>query len=246
MSAGLVIVVGVWRIVAQTLLMRDSLGVASVASMAMTPTWGAGWAVHLVGGGIAAAGFARARGGARGGWATATAGAVMLAFAPALGGHALATPRVPAVAVLLDGAHVLGAAAWLGSLLALVVAGVPATRAAPSDRGRRVADLVMTFSPAALAAAALVLVTGVISAWLHVGSLDALWSTTYGRTLLIKFALLVCVAGAGAYNWRRIRPSLGDAGSATRIQRTAGVELALGAAVVIVTAVLIGLPPPRS
>ena len=98
------------------------------------------------------------------------------------------------------------------------------------------------FSPVALACAGVVAVTGVAAAWWHLGALSALWTSAYGRTLLLKLGLLTLVAAIGAYNWRRVRPTLGHEPGARRLQRSSAAELAVGALVVTVTAVLVATP----
>ncbi|MBW3655662.1 MAG: CopD family protein, partial [Gemmatimonadetes bacterium] len=71
------------------------------------------------------------------------------------------------------------------------------------------------------------------------------WGTGYGRALLLKVALLTAVAATGFYNWRRVLPRLGvDDEGTRRLQRSARVELAIAAAVLLVTAVLVALPTP--
>jgi putative copper export protein len=102
---------------------------------------------------------------------------------------------------------------------------------------------VNAYSPWALAFAATVVVTGAASAWLHLDAPAALWSTAYGRTLLVKLALLAPVLALGAYNWRRVRPALHDAAGVARLRRSAAAELAIGALVLAVTAVLVATPP---
>jgi len=97
---------------------------------------------------------------------------------------------------------------------------------------------------AAVLFAGIAALTGLFAAWLHIGFSSALWTSDYGRTLLIKLAILSIVLATGAYNWRRVRPSLGDDTGARRMQRSATAELAVGVLVVIVTAVLVATPPP--
>jgi copper transport protein len=106
------------------------------------------------------------------------------------------------------------------------------------------AGLVRAFSPTALAFAGVVVATGLLASWLHLGSFAALWQSVYGRILLLKLALLVVVFGAGAYNWLRVRPALGAPPAAARLRRSAAVELATAAAVLAVTAALVSTPPP--
>jgi putative copper export protein len=207
--------------------------------------WGWGWLLQLGAALAAAAAFALARRGTGAGWAAAALAALGLAFTPALAGHAAAAPRLTALAVLSDGLHVLGAGGWLGSLVVVLGAGVPAALAlGPGRRGAAVAALVDAFSPTALACAGLTAGTGLLAAWLHVGRLAALWGTGYGRTLLVKLAVLSLVAGTGAYNWRRVRPALGDDAGTARLRRSAAAELAVGALVLLATAVLVATPTP--
>jgi putative copper export protein/methionine-rich copper-binding protein CopC len=218
---------------------------ALMGAMLSRTVWGWGWLLQVAGVLAAWLGLRQVAAARATGWTTVALGAVLLACTPALSGHAASAPRWPALAVAADALHVLGAGGWLGSLLFVVAAGVPAAlQRGPSDRGRAVADLVNAFSPTALACASLVAVTGVVAAWAHLGRLDALWRTTYGKTLLVKLAVLAVVTLTGAYNWLRVRPSLGDDASVARQRRSATAELAVGAVVLAVTAVLVATPTP--
>jgi putative copper export protein len=95
--------------------------------------------------------------------------------------------------------------------------------------------------PAAIAGA--LTVTGLFAAWVHMGSIPALWESTYGQTLVVKLAVLSGVFGTGAYNWLRLKPALGDELGATRLRRSATVEIAIGILVLLVTAVLVATAP---
>ena len=178
-------------------------------------------------------------------WLLAGLGALALAFAPALSGHAAAAPRLGPLAILADTLHVLAAGGWIGGLLVLVAAGVPAAmRLEREDRGPAVAALVNAFSPTALAFAGALTLTGLFAAWLHMGSIPALWQSGYGQTLLVKLGVLSGVFATGAYNWLKVKPALGDELGATRLRRSARVEIAVGAVVLLVTAVLVATAPP--
>ena len=214
-------------------------------------TWGRAWLLQLAAAALALFGFARVRSAARAGtparagWSLAALAALAAALAQALSGHAASTPEMPALAVVADTLHVLAAAGWLGSLAVTLLAGIPAALAAEgSQRGRLAADIVHTFSPTALACAGVLALTGVIAARFHVGTLAALTGTAYGRTLLLKLALVLVVLAAGAYNWRKVRPSLGTEAAAARLVRSAALELTIALLVLVVTAVLVGLPTP--
>ena len=141
--------------------------------------------------------------------------------------------------------EVVGAGGWRGSVLVVVAVGIPvALTLDANDRGPAVAALINALSPLALGFAALVAASGVVSAWLHLEHVSALWQSDYGRVLLIKLGVLSLVVLTGAYNWLRVRPSLGDAQGATRIRRSAIVELLIGVVVLAVTAVLTATSTP--
>jgi putative copper export protein len=145
--------------------------------------------------------------------------------------------------------HETAASLWLGTLFVLLVVGLPAVLRAersPEARGRGVALLVSRFSPLALAAAALLGVTGVITAWRHLKYWSALWTTPYGYAFDVKLALVLCVVAMGAWNWRRMTPRLGDESAAHALRRSARAELSFAALVLLVTGVLVSLPAPRA
>jgi putative copper export protein len=205
--------------------------------------WGRIWLLQIVAAAIAAGAFVWARHSTRG-WFAAAVAATVLAITPALGGHAAASLRFTTLAVLADSLHIVGAAGWLGSLLVLVTVGIPiVTRDEREERWQVIASLVNAFSPAALSFAAMVALTGLVAAWLRVGTFAALWSSSYGQTLLVKLAVLLPLAGTGAYNWRRIRPALGTEGATGTLRRTATIELVVALVVICITSVLVATEP---
>lgn len=178
-------------------------------------------------------------------WAAASAAIITFALTQPLAGHPAAAVR-PFVAVLTQLVHIIGAGAWIGGLAMLTAVAIPAARtvADPTDGDARIAGLVRAFSPTALVAAALLGLTGVIAARSNLGGVAELWRSDYGRILLLKLALLSAVAATGAYNWRRVLPSLGSPSSSAALRRSSLVELATATAVLIVTAVLVATPMP--
>ncbi|HET7275877.1 MAG TPA: CopD family protein [Longimicrobiaceae bacterium] len=218
----------------------------SISALLSGTTWGWGWLLQGAAALVALAGFVMAEKDSRMGWTLATLGVIALAFTPGLSGHAVATPELTALAVLTDGLHVLGAGGWLGSLLLVVVVGIPvALGRTDGDRGATVGALINAFSPTALFFAGVVVSTGVFAAWLHLGTVPALWESAYGRTLLLKLAVLSIVFGTGAYNWLKVKPSLGDEAAAGRLRRSATLELGVGVVVLAITAVLVATSPPE-
>ena len=144
--------------------------------------------------------------------------------------------------------HILAASTWLGTLLVLTaigIRGVIRSHTSGQQRAELVADLVNSFSPLALISAAIVGITGLTTAWLHLKRLSALWTTSYGIALIVKLILVAIVVTLGAWNWRRVRPSLGDEGSELTIHRSATMELTFAALVLLATSVLVTLPSPK-
>jgi len=239
------------RLAAETYAMHGAAGVLDpvlLARMIVGTDWGMVWLFRLGATLLALLGFYKAerRPGSHG-WALATIAALLLALTLALGGHAASSPRLRTIAILADTAHVIGAGGWLGSLFLVVVAGIPAAlRLQDGSRAEAAAEMIGAFSPAALIFSASTVATGVFAGWLHIGSLAALWESSYGETLLIKVALFCMVASLGAYHWRRAKPRLGDPGAAESLRKTAGLELLAGVLVILVTAILVALPTPMN
>lgn len=244
----LLLLSAVARLLAQSYALHgptDVLSPSMVGAMIGRTTWGTGWMLQVIAGTVVAGGFLRARAGGRQGWLLVTIGSIALAFTPGLSGHASAVPTLRALALFADAAHVFGAAGWLGSLLLVLGAGIPAAYTlSEADRDPAVAGLVTAFSPTALTFAGLVTTSGVFAAWLHLTSVASLWTTTYGQTLLWKLAILSIVAATGAYNWLRVKPALGNALGTRRMRRSASLELGVGAIVLAITAVLVATPTP--
>lgn len=149
--------------------------------------------------------------------ATLTSVALVCSFP--LMGHA-AGHRLRAA---VDTLHLLGGGAWLGTL-AVLVAMKP--RNALFER----------FSPLALSGAAIAALTGVVMAWLSLGSIANIWTTPYGRLLVAKVAVVLAVSGCGFINWRRAR--------AHQPPPAAGLELVLALTIVVITAFLTEMTPP--
>jgi putative copper export protein len=188
---------------------------------------------------VALIGFVLVRASATLGWTLAAFGVVIAALFPLYTGRSAG--KVNAV-------HVLAASTWLGTLLVLTIVGVRGVlrrESTGAPRSLLVADLVNSFSPLALTAAGVVALTGLTTAWMHLHRISSLWTTSYGITLIVKLIFVLIVVALGAWNWRRVRPSLGDVGTEETIRRSATMELTFGAIVLICTAVLVTLPSPR-
>ena len=124
-------------------------------------------------------------------------GVVGLATWP-LAGHPAASP-VPAVSVVVDAVHLAGMAVWLGGLVMLV-----AFLLRQADERELGAILPVWSRWAALAVTALLL-AGIVQALIEVGTLEALFSTTYGQLIIAKVVLFAVVLAVAAFSRSRCR-----------------------------------------
>lgn len=248
-SATIVIVVSLVRLYLESQMMSampDMPGMRGMGAreMLMQTDWGFALRSTLASAVAALVGFAMAITRVRGGWFVATSGALVLAITPALGGHAAASPRYASLMITADWLHVLGGASWLGSLLSLMLIGVPiALTLEPADRWPSVASLVNAFSPLALVSAGVVVVSGVFASWVHLEHLSALWETAYGQILIVKLLLVGITLTIGAYNFRRVQPQLSNQIGTERLRKSAAAELATALAILMVTGLLTGISP---
>lgn len=207
--------------------------------------WGWGWLIQVAAAAAGVLAFSAAQRSPKRGWLLAGVIAIVLAITPALSGHAVAVNRLPALAVVADWTHMLAVSAWLGTLVFVIGVGVPeAIRGDATTAGRAIGDMVRVFSPAALVFAGLAVGTGVVSAVFQLGAVSDLWTSEYGNTLLIKIGVVLLVAAAGAYNWRRVKPRLSEPADASRLRTSGAIELAAAAIVLLITAILVATPTP--
>jgi copper transport protein len=149
-------------------------------------------------------------------------------------GHA-AGGAVATIAV--QWAHFAAAGVWIGGLAALL-AGI---RGAPSEIK---AISVRRFSTIAGAGIAVVATSGLWRALNELTSWDDLTTTTYGRAVLAKGALLLLLAALGAINrWWSVPRAPIDLGA---LRMTASGELVLASAALAAAAWLGTLPPPAA
>ncbi|HEX2578592.1 MAG TPA: copper resistance protein CopC [Aquihabitans sp.] len=182
--------------------------------------------------------------------ALAIGGSVLAPLGLVVTGHTR-TMSPAAVGFAADGAHVLAGAVWFGGLFALLVA-VRRRRAQGDVRGA--GEAVARFSGWAGLTAAAVAVSGTTLAWIEVGGLEALTTTTYGRLLMAKVGLVALVAAGAAWNRFRLVPAIsgdrdGDGSADPAWGALSGVvrfELVALVAVLALTSVLANETPARS
>jgi putative copper export protein len=215
---------------------------STLSALLSGSTWGRGWWLALAAVAVGFLGESRIRRARPLGWPALTVAAVAMAASMAMSGHAAVSPT----ATVIHALHIIGAGGWIGTLAAVMLIAVPAVLHSGGDnRHGQIAAIIRAFSASALGFAGILAVSGTFAAWRNFGSVDALFRSPYGQLLLVKLALLSVTAGTGAYNWKRILPSLGsDPSSTARLRASAAVELTAALAVLIVTAVLVATPLP--
>ncbi|WP_106848425.1 copper resistance CopC/CopD family protein [Blastococcus sp. Marseille-P5729] len=191
---------------------------------------------------------------------------VVCAATHAASGHAVADDQ-PWLTIPLDTAHLAAAAGWIGGLAILLLCVLG--RRGPLSQGEQRA-IARRFSPVAASFVGVVVLTGVVQAWVRVGAWGALLETTYGRLLLAKSALLVLALGAALLTRRlviggRQHPDLlrdgecrggresglgdaevrGEGELASSARRPVLFEAIAGTAAIAVAAVLVATPPAR-
>jgi copper transport protein len=154
--------------------------------------------------------------------------------------HASAESAGRSTAIAADLVHLLGAAIWVGGLFYLVGALLPELRRL-TPAGRRVVlgRALPRFSFVALTAWVLMGITGLYSAWLHVGNLDGLFHTAYGHSLDAKLVLLAVVLPFAAFNLLVVERKLRQANDEPAARRwTKRFTIAVVAEALLVIAVL--------
>jgi len=183
-----------------------------------------------------------------------SAAALVLAVAcvEGLGSHSVALESARAAAVVAYSLHVLTALLWLGALPALVLvllprmAGLPPREVVRACRG--------PFSTLIVISVTVLVVTGLYGAGRQVPEPGQLLSTSYGRTLLLKIALLATVGGLGLANSALLHGRrLGRPGRLVRAPgggapsgRLIIVEAAVGAVLLAAAGLLAETAPPRT
>ena len=227
------------RLIAQAVSLDVSVGVVLGAA------WGRAWMAQMAGAVAAVAALIGVRTIALPRWRIAGVGAAAIAAGFALSGHAASAPRWSSLSIIADLTHLLAGGAWIGTLAAVALAGIPAAMRAPEgSRGSIAAALVRTFSPLGLASFAALAVTGTFAAWEHLGAFAPLFTSEYGQALLWKLGAVAAVAALGALNAWVLAPRLGSEQAARGIRRSAMRELVVALWVILITAVLVAKPTP--
>jgi putative copper resistance protein D len=161
-------------------------------------------------------------------------GALLIALSYTFVGHSLGDPRW--LLALLLTLHLLAAAFWIGALL-------PLRHAVGQPEGAR---LLHRFGNVASLTVALLVVVGLIFAWLMTGSFSNLLSTAYGWTLLAKLGVVSGLMALAALNKWRFVPALasGTPAAVPHLRRSIKIEAIAVLLILLATATLTSITTP--
>lgn len=176
---------------------------------------------------------------------------ILLLFTVSFGSHAAAQPE-SILPILSDLIHLTAASVWVGGLLHFLIGLYAVRQMDEAKRPALTAALIPRFSALALTSVAVLTLTGIYASTLQVGSIDGLMNTVYGRTLLVKLALVLPMVMLGAINLLVTTPNMKQAAENNggspwvgRFRRLVTSEVTLGIAVLFSVAVLTTLPPAQ-
>jgi copper transport protein len=211
------------------MVLTAALALPVIALVRRRPLWGVGPRVWLLAFGI---------------------GAAALCVVAALNSHARTVGHpdlgVPSIAV-----HLASVGVWVGGLGALVVlAGLGWRQIVLEQRSGLLRQLVPRFSRVAMAAVAVVVVTGVVNAFVNLAHVSDLWRTTYGRVILAKVAVVVVALVLAARHLLLTPKRLDDprdaVGETKVFTRTSRLELIVLAVGVALASALVALVPGKT
>ena len=161
-------------------------------------------------------------------------GALLIALSYTFVGHSLGDPRWLLASLLT--LHLLAAAFWIGALL-------PLRHAVGQPEGAR---LLHRFGNVASLTVALLVVVGLIFAWLMTGSFSNLLSTAYGKTLLAKLGVVSGLMALAALNKWRFVPALasGTPAAVPHLRRSIQIEAIAVLLILLATATLTSITTP--
>jgi putative copper resistance protein D len=181
----------------------------------------------------------------------ALAAALGLTAAIAWTGHAGSTPgELGNLHLTADVLHLLAAASWIGGLVPLVLLLAAARRSQAAAWASLAQGAAVRFSVLGIVSVATLAVTGIVNAWILVGSFHALPFTGYGRLLMLKLVVVALMLVFAAINRFWLTPRLAfPSGNELRLEalgqltRNSVVEIVLGFVIFAIVGMLGTLHP---
>jgi copper resistance protein D len=150
--------------------------------------------------------------------------------------HAMARLDYRALLVAFTALHQLATAVWLGGLPYLLIA---IRRTPSSDSARQISA---HFSQLALVSVAVLASAGLLLSFAYVGSIKAIYGTSYGAMVATKALLFGLLLFLGALNFQLVRRGPASAILAS-LKRFGEAEIGIGITVILTAASLTSLPP---
>jgi putative copper resistance protein D len=181
----------------------------------------------------------------------APAAAVGLSAALAWSGHGGSTAgQLGNLHLAADVLHLIAAASWIGGLLPLILL-LALARHNPTVGWASIArDSAERFSILGIVSVATLFATGIVNAWILVGSVHTLCATQYGQLLVLKIVVFAIMLAFAAVNRFALTPRLAcspDSGARIdalrQLTRNSVVEIALGLTIFAIVGMLGTLHP---
>lgn len=178
-------------------------------------------------------------------WATLLTSAALFTFAAS--SHAAAASG-SGWAVAADFAHLVAAAVWAGGLifLARLLLQLHRRRTLPDPDGMVL--LLTRYSLSAQIAVFLLALTGLFGSFVQLPDAASLFTTTYGRVLIIKLMIVAAILALAYFNSRavkRAQDTVANTSELSRFTRRVAAEAGMAALLFISVAVLVQTPTPN-
>ena len=178
-------------------------------------------------------------------WATLLTAAALFTFAAS--SHAAAASG-SGWAVAADFAHLVAAAVWAGGLifLARLLLLLHRRRSLPDPDWMVL--LLTRYSLSAQIAVFVLALTGLFGSFVQLPDAPSLFTTTYGRVLLIKLMIVAAILALAYFNNRavkRTQDTVANASDLSRFTRRVAAEAGMAAVLFISVAVLVQSPTPN-
>jgi copper transport protein len=162
-------------------------------------------------------------------------------------GHA-GTGRFQLLSIGVDVVHLVAVAVWMTGIALLLVVLWRAPRVSGQSGRRLAGETLSRFSRVALVAVGAALVTGTLRMVTELSDPADLWTSSYGRSILYKLALLIPIVALGLRHKRIVlalkRVSEPNRATIALVRRSALLELGLSLAIVVVASLLVAQVPP--
>jgi putative copper resistance protein D len=149
-----------------------------------------------------------------------------------------------------DALHLIAAAAWIGGLVPLTLLFAAGRRNQGFAWASLARDAAQRFSTLGMVSVGTILATGIVNAWILVGSIHALIVTGYGQLLLLKLVVFAIMLGFAATNRFWLTPQLALSSenepqlkALRQLTRNSVIEIALGLTIFAIVGVLGTLHP---